>query len=189
VVRPVAVLRQLGDELQRQHRLPGPGAAADDEGGLLVELHALGGLGDDGVEHDALLVEQDVRRLLADHAGGVLEQLLVRPVGAGAHALQDGQAAACSEAVVQEAGEVVDPVAGEQRVHAEDVGVPRRQQLGALVVQEVVQERARAEPQRPVGERGVGVGQVVAVLPRLHRGVQDVAQPAAVGHADALRHG
>jgi hypothetical protein len=184
VVDGVAVGRELGDEVQRDDRLAGAGPAADDEHRLGVEVAGLGDLGEDRLEHHLLLVEQHVGRLALDHRRGVVEQLLVRPVLALPDAAQHAEPAAVAEVVVEELHELGDPVAGEQRVDAEHVRVPWREQLGLVVVGEVVQVGAGAQLDVAVVERLVRVGEVLLVLADLRRGVQRLLEAGAVADRD-----
>ena len=79
--RPEAQRGQLGDEVDRDDRLPGAGPARDDEGDLLLVLAGAADRIHDRVVGDLLFVEEREDRLVADDAGDVVEQALVRAEG------------------------------------------------------------------------------------------------------------
>ena len=72
---------ELGDEVDRDDRLPGAGPAGDDERDLLLVLAGRPDRIHDRVVGDLLFVEEREDRLVADDAGDVVEQALVRAEG------------------------------------------------------------------------------------------------------------
>jgi len=62
-----ALAAQLGDKVERDHRLPGARTAPDDEGAAVLRELPCPHLRHDRVEDDLLLVEE--------HLGGLVEQV------------------------------------------------------------------------------------------------------------------
>ena len=132
----------------------------------------------DGVEDrvvgDELLVEEHERRLVADDAGDVVEQALVRLERGRGDALEDLALVRARDALVEEGREVRR--AGRRRTtgssraaSAKSAWIQRRRR----VVLGVVQVRAGVERDRAVvGERRVRVEQVALVLRDLPRRVE-----------------
>ena len=165
---------QLGDEVDRDDRLPGAGPARDDERDLLLVLAGAADRIHDRVVGDLLFVEEREDRLVADDAGDVVEQALVRPEGGVGDSLEDrrrrpgrrrgrrGRSRARPTWSPANDGFVAE----ERR----EVGVVERR---LRVVLRVVQVGAGVErDRRLVGERRVRVEQVALVLRDLARRVE-----------------
>ncbi len=117
VERVQAALGELGDEVERDDRLAGARAALDEEDDLLLVLAGAADGVEDRVVGDELLVEERERRLVADDAGDVVEQALVRLERGRGDAIEDDAALVGSgDALVEERRERIELVAGEGRV-------------------------------------------------------------------------
>jgi hypothetical protein len=142
--------------------------------------------GQDRLQHDLLLVEEHVAGLLPDHLRGVLEQLAVGPVAALADGAQHAEPVAAAEPVVEEGDELVEAVAGEQRVDAEQVGVAAVVELRAVVVRAGRAGTRRRRAGSPRRGTRCGCRRGTAGTGRLRGGVQLVADPTAVDDPDAV---
>ena len=89
VERAEAALGELRDEVEGDDRLAGAGAAFDEEDDVLLVLAGAADGVEDRVVGDELLVEEHERRLVADDAGDVVEQALVRLEGGRGDAIED----------------------------------------------------------------------------------------------------
>ena len=160
----VAALRELADEVERDDRLAGARPALDEDDRLLRIVVAIAGLRQDRFERDALLVEEHELAVRLDHRRGVLEQLAARPVLRLEHARHDRRRPRRRQVVVQELGQLVGLVAGEERVAVERLGVAIGPQLAdrvELVVVEVAdggQRRPHRSRRRPRGCRAATAG-------------------------------
>ena len=175
------LVQELRHQVDRDHRLARPRAAADDDDALPAIVVSLPDAVEHALEHDELLVEQHVLRLLLDDLRHVVHQLLAGPEAVLLDPRQDVEPAASVQVRAEELAQAPDVVRREQPVARERVLERLREQdvVGQEVV--VVQVGAGAEPDRRIVgvERLVVVEQVLPVLARLHRRVEDVAVPAA----------
>ena len=110
---PEAQRGELCDEIDRDDRLPGAGAAGDDERDLLLVLAGSADRIHDRVVGDLLFVEEREDGLVADDARYVVEQALVRAEGRRGDSVQNGAVVRTGEARVQERRERIRLVAGE----------------------------------------------------------------------------
>jgi hypothetical protein len=185
VERAEPALGQLGDEVEGDDRLPGPGTALDEEDDLLLVMAA------PRIRPVALKAtscsQEREDGLVLDEPGDVVQQPLVRFEHGRGDLLEDRAIVRADDVLLEEAGQLADGRAREERVQGEErleVGVVQR---GRRVVLGVVQVRARLQFDRAIRERRVGVHEVTLVLRDLLRGVQDVLLvPAAVLDGDAV---
>jgi hypothetical protein len=116
VLGDVPLAAEVTEEVHGQDGLPRPRPPEDEEHRLAGAEVPASDLGQDGVEHHLLLVEKHEGRLGGDHAGGVVQEPLVGPVGAAEDPVQHVEAAARAHAGVEELRQGVELIAGEGRV-------------------------------------------------------------------------
>src|SRR3989442_14629722 len=178
--------KECAHHVDCDHRLAGPWTALDEQDRLPAVVKSGTGTGEDLLEDDQLLIEQNVLRLATDHAADVLHEVLARPVLALLDACQHGQPIALLELRKEMLREPVGVVAREEWVARDQLAKAIREEHIVGIRKVVVEVRASPETDRvvPLIEGRVGLLEIELVLTDLRGGVQHLALRAA----DTRRH-